>query len=151
MQLHEGELIKRALIDFAEGTAISFRTILRLTEWLGTLDAEYLNRVVLFVQVWGDASSSIAASDAIAIKCISYGRELTRYIGSLSSLGSTSEQVHPMEFPLAYPNEMNPSTPSDTLLQFRVTNWAVTETHRYTIEVQAYLLDLPAGAVSVTF
>lgn len=152
MQLHEGKLIKRALVLFKEGlSAGTRRTVLRLTEWFATLSAEQLNRTVLYIQVWDDRASDAVASDSVDLFVKAHGKEWQRELAAVGRVGGTNNQRSEHMFSMAYPSGINPSTPNDTLVLFRVLNWAVTETHTYLIEVSAYLLDVKTDVIEVEY
>ena len=151
MKLHEGTFLKRILIIHSEtSSAATFRTILRLTEWLGTLDATFLNRIVLYIQVWPDLGSNATPADTIMLKVGSYGKEWGREFSGTGRVGGAYNLPDEMEFNIAYPNGVNPSVPTDTLIKLRTNSWTVSQTQTYLVEINAYLLDVITDAITLT-
>ncbi len=151
MKLHEGTLLKRILIRHSETASSTLhRVILFLTRWLGTLDASYLNRIVLYVAIWPDQNSHSTAGDLVTIKVKSYGSEFAREISTIGRIGGTANSRDEMEFNIAYPGGINPSAALDTILTLRSHTWSIAETRTYLVEVTAYLLDVETTVISLT-
>ena len=139
MQLAEGKLLKRTQIIFQEATGVTWRTLLNLCGWLGTYDADVLNRIVLYLSVWGDASSSWTVGDQLEVQVKSYGKYETF---TFLNTGNTTRSGFDQQKEFTLVTIGNPSTATDVLLLARASAWLITETHRFIIELQAYLLDV---------
>lgn len=149
MRLHEGKFVKRCLIIYQEGSALSWRTLLNLAGWLGTYDADILNRTVLYISVWGDGGSNFSTADSLEVIVKSYGKS-QQFTFQNVGLDSRSGRAQEKEFTILTIG--NPSSPTDVLLTARATAWVIAETHRFMIEVHAYLLDVtPEEPIIRTF
>lgn len=152
MELHEGALLKRALIYYQESTSAgAYRTILRITEWLHNVDPKYLNRVVLRVMVWLNTASDANAGDTIIVAVVSDGKTMSQQMVQLGWLGGGNYiELTPFYFPLFYPGA-GPRLANETTLLIRALSWAITEVHGFLFEVQAYLMDPVANVKEVSF
>ncbi len=140
MRLHEGELIRRTLIQYVETSSAGVkRTLLDILSWLGEEYSSMLNRIVIYVTALGDVNSDFEIADNLQIYVKTYGMTMEkRFLGA----GSNQYGLLPtgVEFPLATIGIPAPGT--NVLLQARAYSWLITDTHKFLFEVQAYLLDL---------
>lgn len=152
MQLHEGKFIARILLVYVEtASAGTFRTLLRIAEWLNEyFEEKSLNELVLYVQMWGDETSDWSVTDSLVLQVSSYGRTWTKQMQTTGRMGATDNQVQEVEFNLGYPGGITPASTND-VLRAKLVNWGVTESHRVLVEVQAYMQDLKTPYIERTF
>lgn len=144
MNLHEGTLIKRALIKHQETVSgSSYRVILRIGEWLSSIKAEYLNRIALYVQIWPNVLSDATYADVVYLQLLSDGAKWAKMFPAIGGGTGAISNLFEKEFCIYLPGGKGPTSPANLTLLLRTNGWVITEVHSHLIEVNAYLLDVP--------